>query len=223
MNPGAGTPEEGAVKPLLILGIGNFAVEVADLASEIAGFRPAAFMQSVDPENRQGTLAGLPVLWIAEAERLVRTHWAVCALGAPERRHFIGKVAALGMRFATLVHPTARVSPTSRLGEGTIVSAGAVIAAQTRVGRHVIVNRGALLGHHCEIGDYVTIGPCANIAGSVSIGEATFVGIGAVVSDHLTVGSGSFLSAGALVVKNIEDGMLVMTAPSRTFRRDSAR
>jgi sugar O-acyltransferase (sialic acid O-acetyltransferase NeuD family) len=208
------------VKPLLILGTGNFAVEVADLVSDMDGFRVTGFVQNVDPQNTQARLEGLPVLWVEEVRALSATDWAVCAIGAVERRGFIEQVAGFGFRFATLVHPTARVSATSRLGEGTIVSAGAVIAAHTQVGRHVIVNRGVLIGHHTAIGDYATLGPGANIAGSVAIGEATLVGIGATVSDHLTIGKRCFLSAGAVVTGNVGDNIRVVTANTRVFLRN---
>jgi sugar O-acyltransferase (sialic acid O-acetyltransferase NeuD family) len=209
------------MKPLLILkGTGSFGVEIADVVSEIEGFRVAGFVQNADPQNTQAEFEGLPVLWVEDAKALAATHWAVCAISAVERRGFIERVAGFGFRFATLVHPTARVSATSSLGEGTIVSAGAVIAAHTQVGRHVIVNRGVLIGHHTTIGDYTFLGPGANIAGAVAIGEAAFVGIGAIVSDHLTIGKRCFLSAGAVVTRNVSDGMRVVTSNTRAFHRN---
>lgn len=202
------------IRPLLILGIGSFALEVADLVSEIPGFRVAGFVQSIDPGKQQRNFEGLPVFWIGDVQELAETHWAVCAVGTTKRSSFIEQAVATGIRFATLVHPTARVSSKSSLGEGTIISAGAVIGAYTRLGRHVIVNRGALLGHHTEIGHYVTIGPGANIAGSCRVGEAAFIGIGAVVRDHLEIGSRSFVGAGAVVTRNIPSSVVVVAASS---------
>ncbi len=197
------------MKPLLILGAGKFAMEVADLANEIEGFRVRGFVQNVERENHGTKLDGLPVHGVHEIAELAATHWVVCAIGARERRQFIEQVSALGFRFATLVHPTARVSTTSRLAEGTIVSVGCVIASHTSVGRHVILNRGALIGHHTAIGDYVTIGPGANIAGSVVLGEDTFIGIGGIVSDHLEIGARVFIAAGAVITKSVVDDMRV--------------
>jgi acetyltransferase EpsM len=206
------------IQPLLILGTGDFAVEVADLVSEIPGFHVAGFVQSVDPAKRQQNIEGLPVYWIREINELISTHRAVCAIGTTQRSRFIEQAAALGIRYATLVHPTARVSPNSTLGEGTIVSAGVVIGAYVRLGRHVIVNRGALIGHHTEIGDFVTIGPGANIAGSCRVGEAVTLGIGAVVSDHLEIGPRSFVGAGATVTKNVPAGRVVVAAQSSVLK-----
>src|SRR3712207_7857566 len=39
-------------------------------------------------------------------------------------RRFTAQIDAIGMRFVTLIHPTARISPRSTVGEGSIISAG---------------------------------------------------------------------------------------------------
>ena len=44
-----------SARPLLILGTGNFAAEVADLVSEIGGWTVTGFVESLDRE-RCGTL-----------------------------------------------------------------------------------------------------------------------------------------------------------------------
>ena len=71
------TPEQ----PLLVLGTGNFALEAADLVSEIPGYRLEAFVDSVDRERCQETLNGLPILWVDDVAPMADTHRAVCALG----------------------------------------------------------------------------------------------------------------------------------------------
>lgn len=204
-------------RPLLILGAGAFAIEVADLITEIPTFELAGFVQSIDPEQREKTLDGLPVYWIEEIAKLADTHWAVCAVGTSRRKAFIEQAAAFGIRFATVIHPAARVSAKSVLGEGTLVSAGVMIGAHARVGRHVILNRGTLIGHHTEVGDYATFGPGANIAGSCRIGEGSYIGIGAVVRDHLKIGEGSVLGAGAVVVRDVPENVMVVAARSVTM------
>lgn len=198
--------ESARIQPLLILGTGTFAAEVADLVSDIKGFEVAGFVESLERDRCAGGLDGLPVLWVDDLVCLRNTHVAVCAIGTPRRRSFIEQVAAMGIRFATLVHPSARVSRTSVVGEGSVVSANVVVAAHTRVGSHVILNRGALVGHHAAIGDYATISPGANIGGSSTIGEGTFVGMGAIIVDHIRVGEECFVCAGALVARAMPAG-----------------
>ena len=209
-----------STKPLLILGTGVLAVEIADLASEVPGFRVAGFVENMDRKRCNETLEGLPILWVDDIADLARTHWAVCGLATTHRGRFSDQTDAVGMSFATLVHPTARVSPTAVLGEGSIVSSGAVIAAQVRLGRHVFVNRGAMVGHHTTIGDFCTLGPGVNIGGLGRISERVFLGIGAIVVDRISIGARSVVGAGALVTKDVPARVQVIGAPARITKRN---
>ncbi|HEV8712227.1 MAG TPA: acetyltransferase [Candidatus Binatia bacterium] len=213
---------ETSVLPLLILGTRTFAVEVADLVSEIPHLRLAGFVENLERERCGETLEGVPVYWVEEMARLAGSHWAVCALSTTHRSRFTEQVAAYGLRFATAVHPSARISTKTSVGEGTIISVGAILASHTRVGRHVIINRGALIGHHTEIGDYVSIQPGANIAGACRIGEAAYVGMGATVIDHITIGAHSVIGAGAVVTTDVPDHVLVVGVPARVVKENIA-
>lgn len=203
---------------VLVLGTRTFAVEVADMASDIPGVVVEGFVENLDRDRAGATLEGLPIYWVDDVARLARTHTAVCALSTTFRRRFTGEVEALGMRFATLVHPTARVSRTAVLGEGSIVNAGAILAAHARLGRHVIVNRGALVGHHTMLGDHVTMGPGANIGGCCEVGDSTYIGIGAVILDQLTIGAHAIVGAASLVTRAVPDRVQVMGVPARVTR-----
>jgi acetyltransferase EpsM len=206
-------------RSVLVLGTRTFAEEVADLVSDVPGLRPAAFVENLDRDH-PATLNGLPVVWIDDIVELVQTHVAVCALSTTQRDRYVEQAAALGLAFATVVHPTARVSSTSEVGEGSIVSAGVVVGAHTRIGRHVILNRGALVGHHTDIADFVSIQPGANVAGACRIGEGTYVGMGALVLDRVSVGSRSLVGAGALVTKDVPDNVEVRGVPARIVREN---
>jgi acetyltransferase EpsM len=205
-------------RSLLILGTRSFAAEVADLASDIAGVTLAGFVENLDRERAGTELEGLPVHWIDEVAGMAASHVAVCALSTTHRRRFVEQAAALGLRFTTLVHPTARVSRTAHVEEGAIVNAGALIAAHARIGRHAIVNRGALVGHHTSVGEYVTLGPGANIGGCCTLGDQTYVGIGAIVLDQLTVGRHSIVGAGAVVTREVGDRVQVLGMPAKVTR-----
>jgi sugar O-acyltransferase (sialic acid O-acetyltransferase NeuD family) len=207
-------------RPVLVLGTGTFAEEIADVVAEVPGLRPVAFVENLDRDRCGSTLQGRPVLWVDELPGRAATHLAVCGLGTTRRHRFTDQADAAGISFATPVHPLARVSPTTTLGPGTIVGVAVVIAAHTRLGRHVSVNRGALMGHHTEIGDFVTVGPGSNIAGNCRIGAGTYVGMGAVIIDHVTVGAGSVIGAGAVVTRDLPERVLAVGVPAKIVRED---
>ena len=205
-------------QPLLVLGTHAFASEVLDLVSETPGFRVDGFVENLDRTRAEDDLEGLPVHWIDDVDRFAATHRAVCALGTTKRRRIIEEAAARGLGFATVVHPAARVSSRSELGEGTLASAGVVVAANARIGRHVILNRGALVGHDTVIGDYVTVGPGANVAGLCRVEDGAYLAIGAVVVDRVSIGAGALVAAGAVVTKDVPPHVQVIGVPARVVK-----
>lgn len=207
-------------QPLLILGTRDFSYEIAELAEETGRFEVAGFVENLSRDRCRDTLEGLPIHWIDDVDALARTHLAVCGIGTTRRRIFAEQAAARGLRFATVVHPTARVPASATVGEGTIVSAGAMVGTRATLGRHVFLNRGALVGHHTALGDYASVMPGANIAGFCTIEEAAYVAIGAVIVDRITVGTGSVVGAGAVVVSDVPANTQVMGVPARVVKEE---
>lgn len=206
-------------KPLIILGTYHFAEEVADLVSDSADYQLAGFCENWDRSRSERDLLGYPVYWIDALPPLTDTHQAVCAIGTTKRVDFIRLVEAMDFRFGKVVHPSARVSETSVIEAGCVVSAGVIVAAHTSIGRHVIINRGCLIGHHTSIGAFVTISPGANIAGRVKIGDQTYIGMGSIILDNLTIGSHVVVGAGAVVTKDVPDNVQVMGVPAKITKR----
>ncbi len=205
-------------KPLIILGTHLFAEEVADLVSESTEYRLAGFCENWDRSRSERDLLGHPVFWIDALPPLADTHYAVCAIGTTKRVDFIQLVDVMDFNFGTLVHPSARVSKTSRVESGSIVSAGVIVAAHTQIGSHVIINRGCLIGHNTSVGDFVTISPGANIAGRVKIGDQTYIGMGSIVLDTVKIGSHVVVGAGAVVTKDVPDNVQVMGIPAKIMK-----
>ena len=203
---------------LVILGTSLFAPEVADIIEDTGRFEIAVFIENWDRVKAGTTMEGRPIVWIDDARPLAATHLALCSLGTPRRRAFIEQIAAMGFQFATVVHPTARISQRSCVGEGSFVSAGAVVAANSRIGRHVVINRGVLLGHDAEVHEYVTLSPGANVAGATSIGAGAYIGMGAVVLDRVRIGAGAVVAAGAVVTKDVPERTQVMGVPARIVK-----
>lgn len=208
------------MQKLAVMGTSLFATEVVDLAEDTGLFEVACFIENWDREKTKQPFMGRPVIWIDDAASLVSTHLAVCSLGTTKRKGFILDVHELGFKFATIVHPTARVSKMSSVGEGSVISAGTIVASQTKIGRHVILNRGCLIGHDTIINDYVTVSPGANVAGVVNVGESSYIGLSATILDRINIGAGSLVGAGALVTKDVPDRVQVMGVPAKIVKEN---
>lgn len=204
-------------RPLVVLGTTHFSEVVAETAG-LAGFAVAGFVENLSRERCAETLCDLPVHWIDDVATLAGSHEAICGLGTTKRRTFVERAAALGFRFATVVHPTAYVAPSTTLGAGVYVGPHAAISPSCRIGNHVIVLSGSLVGHHADIGEFSSLMMGARVAGSTRIGECTWIATGAIVIDHLTVGSHAVVAAGAVVVEDVPDRVQVMGVPARIVK-----
>ncbi|MEA3056351.1 MAG: hypothetical protein QOD30_1783, partial [Actinomycetota bacterium] len=111
---------------LLVLGSHILSVEIADVAEQ-AGWHVAGFVENLDRERCREQLEGLPVIWVDELAELAGSHVAVFGLGTTQRSRFVDQAAAAGMRFATVVHPTAVVSPRATIGRGCVLGAHTVV------------------------------------------------------------------------------------------------
>ena len=200
-------------KRLAILGAGGHARVVAD-AAEAAGWTvPGLFDREAPPGDHPW-----PLLGDAEAlfARAAEFDGAVVALGDNDLRlEWTLKLGARGLPLATVIHPTAWVSPRARLGGGTVILALAGVGTGARLGRAVIVNTGASVDHDCALGDGVHVSPGARLAGGVTVGERSWIGLGAVVREGLALGEAVRVGAGAAVVEPVESGQTVVGVPAR--------
>ncbi len=206
-------------QPLLVLGTSLLSPEIADLATD-AGFEVAGFVENFDHSKCDRDFDGRPVHWIDDCESLTATHLAVCGLGTTTRSSFTEQAAAIGFRFATVIHPTAHVSRTSTVGAGSIVGVHVAVASHTEIGRHVFLNRGCSIGHDTRIGDHVSVLPGAMVAGACVVGRAAYIAMGSVVTDRVSIGEEAVVAAGAVVVEDVPPNAQVMGVPARIVKRD---
>ncbi len=130
--------------------------------------------------------------------------------------------ARFGLPFATLVHPTAYVSPLAVLRPGVFVGANSAVGPGARLARHVFVNRGATIGHDTWFGPFCRVQPGSNVGGLSRFGRGVTVGIGATVIERLVIGDGAFIGAGAVVTKDVAAGEVVVGMKTRDPRLQAA-
>ena len=112
------------------------------------------------------------------------------------RKLLFESVLAANGKLATIVSPTAIVSESAHIGDGTIVMHQAVVNAGARIGQNNIVNTLALVEHDAVIGDHSHISTRASINGGAKVGSQCFVGSHAVIfhqcniGDHCSIGGG---------------------------------
>jgi sugar O-acyltransferase (sialic acid O-acetyltransferase NeuD family) len=118
-------------------------------------------------------------------------------------------------RLMTIIAPAAFVSPTARVGHGSIVQRGVLVGRNTRLGTAVKLNCGAQLHHDATVGDFTTVAPGARVLGNVQIGSRCYLGAEAIILPRIRIGNDAIIGAGAVVSRDVGDGALVKGVPAR--------
>ena len=110
-----------------------------------------------------------------------------------------------GAQLVNIVHPSAVVSKSAKLGVGIFVAPGAVLNTGAVVGNGVILNTGCSVDHDCIVEDYCHISVGSHLAGTVTVGKGTFVCAGATVINNISICESCTVGAGAVVVSDITE------------------
>lgn len=209
------------LKSLVIVGAGGFGREVAWLVQEINEQKPEwNFFGFVDDYSTGQTVEGYPILgnmeWLL-AQPL--KPYVVCAVGDPRiRRKLVKPLSNAGFPFATLIHPSVKMSKYVQIGKGSMICAGVIITTNIVIGEHCLLNLGCFVGHDTTVGDYASMMPGTNIAGDVEIGEGSYYGLNSCVINQVKVGEWSIIGAGATVTKDIPPYSLAVGVPAKPIR-----
>lgn len=202
---------------LLLWGAGGHAKVVLDIARATGAFTDIGFLD--DAEKEESCFRGCLILGSLSCWRSWSgtdpVHFAVSIGDNQTRANRYRAAVQEGLPAATLVHPSAILSPSATIGEGTVVMARAVIQADARVGRNCIINTGAIVEHDCVIGDHAHLAPGAVLGGSVRVGELALVGLGAKVLPGAEIGEGAVVGAGAVVLHEVPAYSTTAGVPAR--------
>ena len=138
------------------------------------------------------------------------------------RRRLFELAQAQGFELVDIVHPSAVLSPSARVGHGATLLATAVINANAELAENVLVNTGAIVEHDCAIGAHVHVASGALLASGVRVAAGAHIGAGATVLQGRSIGSGAVVGAGAVVTSDVEPATVVVGVPAQPLRRTSA-
>lgn len=119
------------------------------------------------------------------------------------------------LSFVKAIHPSALVSKSATIGEGTVIMAGVTVNPSSTIGRFCILNTQSSLDHDSAMDDFSSLAPGVVLGGNCKIGKLSAICIGAVVIHGIHVGENSVVGAGAIVLENIEPNKLAYGIPAK--------
>ena len=137
---------------LIILGAGGYGRTVADVAAQTGAYDQILFL---DDNSQAEDVIGKCADYAAHKDENTVFY---PAFGNNEGRvSWLKRLMENGCRIATIIHPTAYVSPTVRLAEGNAVLPHAVVNTGCEIKAGCIINCGAIVDHGCVIEEGVHV------------------------------------------------------------------
>lgn len=175
MAGGAPPLQERTMKSLLILGAGGFGHMIQETALML-GYEKTAFL---DDAVKETDVVGK----CCDYESFLKEYdTAVAALGDNNMRlYWTEKLMEAGYRVPAIIHPSAVVSPSAVIGNGSFIMQNAVINTHTTVEHGVLINSGAVVDHDSFIGRGAHIGLGSVVKSNCKIAPKQKVEAGEVI------------------------------------------
>lgn len=198
---------------LLFYGAGGHA-HVAIEAARAAGLEPRLVLD----DNPQATeLLGVSVVKAdtVKWDKLAGFRFVITVGDNATRARLFNQLRERGGTPETIIHPFSWISPSARIGAGSVVFGGVVVNADARIGENCILNTGCSVDHDGKIGAHSHLCPGVRLAGNVTIGERTMIGTGSCCIPRTTIGSDVIVGAGSVVVGDLSGDCTAFGNPAK--------
>lgn len=204
-------------KDIIIIGAGGHAKVIVDIIEESNEFKIKGFLD--DNKIGIGYKGHLILDRISNACKYNNENtYFVIAIGDNNIRKEISETFDT-LKYATIIHKSAIVSDSCKIGEGSVVFSRSIINADSVIKKHVIINTGAIVEHDCVIYDYCHISPGSVICGGNIIYENVQIGSNSVVIPNKVINKNSIIGAGSTVIKNIEEDSVSVGCPTNYIHK----
>lgn len=166
-------------KTLLILGAGGYGKTIADVASQLHAYDGIFFL---DDQRTGDNILGKCEDYLLFYDEKTEIYPAFG--GGSIRMMWLHRLMEKNVRIPSLVHPRAYVSPTAKLGIGTMVLPMAVVNTGVTVGDGCIINIGSLVDHDSIISDGVHLAPGAIVKAENRIPAGSKIESGTVIENR---------------------------------------
>ncbi|KQL39947.1 acetyltransferase [Bacillus sp. FJAT-25509] len=204
---------------IIILGNGGHSKVVQEMVNSLKIHKITAILDDRYEFERQEN--GMIYAPFSSIKRLMsKDTRAVIAVGDNFSRKKI--VCTLKLRddqYISIFHPTAVISKSAIIGNGTVVMPKSVINAEAFIGNHCIINTGSIVEHDNNIGDFSHVSPNSTLTGNVTLGEGVHIGASATIIPGISIGEWSVVGAGSTVIKNIPSYSKAVGTPTRIIKK----
>ena len=118
-------------------------------------------------------------------------------------------------RFETLIHPDAKIYPTSTIGYGCIIHKGTIVYNNCIISPYVLIIANTIIGNRNVVGRGAIVASMVSTTGRVKIGNFSFIGTGSLIAENVEIGPGAMIGMGSLILRDVKPGHYTMGNPPK--------
>ncbi len=209
------------MKHLIIIGAGGMGRQVLSFAKSCNGYGKEYDIKGFlddNPHAMEGFPGYPPVLGSVEGYKVEADDVFFNSIGdIQSKKRCIQIILDKGGDFLTLIHPTAQVSPDTKIGKGCMLSSYVGIGVETTIGDFCLLQSKCTIGHDVHVGDFSRIDCNVVLIAGVNVGKDVCIHTSAVVNNDVELGDGCTVGAMSFVIKNVKPGQTVFGNPARVI------
>lgn len=189
-------------KKLVIIGLASLVAEAASLMKHLQPDREIVLVTLTWHDQFRFDASWVGDLVPADCELFVALDARAVNFS---RLELFSLLKGKGFGLARLISPRASVEEQQRIGENSIIHAGATLSSSVHCGYNAVVRTGAIIESGCRIGNSVWIGPGAVIGMGAFIGDNTTIGPGVIIAQNVKIGKQCEILEPGLCRENMAD------------------
>ncbi len=207
------------MKKFIIVGAGGFGREVYNWLLD--SYSDDLIKGFLSPNKNDLNNTGIikPILGDEQNYNINENDRFILAIGDPNLRFKISNtILEKGGIFESFIHPTAIVSKSAQIKNGTIICPFCIVGPQSIVGSFSLLNFYSSIAHDSILGSYSILSPYSTINGCSSVGDFSFLSTGVSIAPKIKIGSKVRISAGCAITTNIPDNTLIPPLQYKVYR-----
>lgn len=135
------------------------------------------------------------------------------------RRKTVESLLRRDARFMTVIHPSAIIAPSARIGMGNVIYPFAVISNGAALHDFVHVSLYGSVGHDATVGRYCLLAPYATLNGFAILEDEVYMSTHSTVVPEKRVGKNSTVSANSAVLQDVPPNSFVYGITCKQTRK----
>jgi len=209
---------------IIIVGAGGFGREVYQWSKDAFNqdeYRIKGFL-SKDSNELDEFAIDAPILGHEDDYQIQDNDRFIIAIGnVAIKKNVVESLKSKGASFVSLIHPTAIVAPSVKIGEGVVICPYSILTDSVIIGDYVMLNVYVYCGHDSKVGKYSILSPYSTLNGYASLEDEVFLATHSVVTGYKNVGSKSVIGANSLVLHDVEGESKVLGLSEKKTQVDS--